>query len=100
MSKFMTERLPTPALQAPRALHEWELEDELPPLLPPTLTPYEEGRAWGYWEGVAATQPFLDQLNSDLDRMHRAVDRGTFKTPMRSMGKSHFELEAIRNGGR
>jgi hypothetical protein len=96
VSNFISERLPT------LASHLWESDftPELPPLLPPTLTPFEEGRAWGYWEGIAATQPFLDQLNSDLDRMHRAVDRGTFKVPMRSMGKSHSELELIRNGGR
>jgi hypothetical protein len=73
---------------------------ELPPLVPPKLNEIESARLEGYWMGVAATQPFLDQLHSDLDRLHRALDRGSFTAPMRTQGRTFFELEKIRNAGK
>jgi hypothetical protein len=74
-------------------------EVDLPPLAPPELSEVEAARLEGYWAAVAVTQPFLDQLHSDLDRLHRALDRGSWKAPMRSQGRSFAELELIRGGG-
>jgi hypothetical protein len=75
-------------------------EVDLPPLAPPLLTEVEAARLEGYWAAVAVTQPFLDQLHSDLQRMHRALDRGSFTVPMRSQGRTFFELERIRKAGK
>lgn len=72
---------------------------DLPPLAAPRLTDFEEGRLQGFWEGCAATQPFLEQERANADRYYAAACRGSFTVPMRSQGKTHAERELIRGGG-
>lgn len=61
--------------------------DEVPTIEVPALTEVEAARLEGYWRGVAACQPFIDQAQSDANRYYRIAAYGGFgKAPKGNHG--------------
>jgi hypothetical protein len=108
MPKFMTKGLATPALrqatkELPRALHEWEIESELPERDHHIDPVYASQLAW-WTRGYNAAEKiyWAEKVAAEhgAERAWRILDRGGFGVSIiKPQGKTFEQLQASRAGG-